>query len=76
MYLYMDICMLLWIYKKILIFDSVEHSGGQRVRLDLQNLDHFSIFPGQVLKTSMLLYVFVHFFGHWPIPQSSSENEE
>lgn len=28
--------------------DSVEHSGGQRVRLDLQKLSQFSIFPGQV----------------------------
>lgn len=27
--------------------NSVEHSGGQRVRLDLQKLDQFSIFPGQ-----------------------------
>ncbi|XP_031125202.1 DNA polymerase alpha subunit B [Ipomoea triloba] len=33
----------------ILLQSSVEHSGGQRVRLDLQNLDHFSIFPGQVI---------------------------
>lgn len=30
------------------ISDSVEHSGGQRVRLELQNLNQFSIFPGQV----------------------------
>lgn len=29
-------------------FDSVEHSGGQRVRLDLQKLNQFSVFPGQV----------------------------
>ncbi|XP_052627082.1 UTP--glucose-1-phosphate uridylyltransferase 2-like [Lactuca sativa] len=27
---------------------SVEHSGGQRVRLDLQKLDRFSLFPSQV----------------------------
>nr|KAJ0209245.1 hypothetical protein LSAT_V11C400180730 [Lactuca sativa] len=27
---------------------SVEHSGGQRVRLDLQKLDQFSLFPSQV----------------------------
>ncbi|KAL0357801.1 UNVERIFIED_CONTAM: DNA polymerase alpha subunit B [Sesamum calycinum] len=31
------------------VFDSVEHSGGQRVRLDLQKLNQFSIFPGQVV---------------------------
>ncbi|KAJ4960012.1 hypothetical protein NE237_019922 [Protea cynaroides] len=31
------------------IFGSVEHSGGQRVRLDLQKLNHFSFFPGQVV---------------------------
>jgi hypothetical protein len=27
---------------------SVEHSGGQRVRLELQKLNQFSVFPGQV----------------------------
>ncbi|GJN13452.1 hypothetical protein PR202_gb00159 [Eleusine coracana subsp. coracana] len=30
-------------------FSSVEHSRGQRVRLDLKDLDHFSLFPGQVV---------------------------
>ncbi|KAL0421519.1 UNVERIFIED_CONTAM: DNA polymerase alpha subunit B [Sesamum latifolium] len=35
--------------KPILLQSSVEHSGGQRVRLDLQKLDQFSIFPGQVV---------------------------
>lgn len=35
--------------KPILLQSSVEHSGGQRVRLDLQNLNHFSVFPGQVV---------------------------
>lgn len=30
------------------VFDSVEHAGGQRVRLDLQKLNQFSVFPGQV----------------------------
>ncbi|KAL3501055.1 hypothetical protein ACH5RR_035504 [Cinchona calisaya] len=35
--------------KPILLQSSVEHSGGQRVRLDLQNLEQFSIFPGQVV---------------------------
>ncbi|KAG2702656.1 hypothetical protein I3843_06G093400 [Carya illinoinensis] len=28
---------------------SVEHSGGQRVRLELQKLSQFSVFPGQVV---------------------------
>ncbi|GER47328.1 DNA polymerase alpha subunit B [Striga asiatica] len=35
--------------KPVLLQSSVEHSGGQRVRLDLQKLDQFSIFPGQVV---------------------------
>ncbi|KAL3649861.1 hypothetical protein CASFOL_006264 [Castilleja foliolosa] len=35
--------------KPVLLQSSVEHSGGQRVRLDLQNLNNFSIFPGQVV---------------------------
>ena len=29
-------------------FSSAEHSRGERVRLDLKDLDHFSLFPGQV----------------------------
>ncbi|XP_077227230.1 DNA polymerase alpha 2 [Tasmannia lanceolata] len=35
--------------KSILIQGSVEHCGGQRVRLDLHKLDYFSLFPGQVI---------------------------
>ncbi|GMP82492.1 hypothetical protein CsSME_00036768 [Camellia sinensis var. sinensis] len=35
--------------KPVLLQSSVEHSGGQRVRLDLQKLSQFSIFPGQVV---------------------------
>ncbi|XP_024025731.1 DNA polymerase alpha subunit B [Morus notabilis] len=35
--------------KSTLLQSSVEHSGGQRVRLELQNLNQFSIFPGQVV---------------------------
>ncbi|KAK3040809.1 hypothetical protein RJ639_029153 [Escallonia herrerae] len=35
--------------KPILLPSSVKHSGGQRVRLDLQKLSQFSIFPGQVV---------------------------
>ncbi|KAL6953002.1 hypothetical protein U1Q18_040915 [Sarracenia purpurea var. burkii] len=35
--------------KPVLLQSSVEQSGGQRVRLDLQKLSQFSIFPGQVV---------------------------
>ncbi|KAF8390460.1 hypothetical protein HHK36_024986 [Tetracentron sinense] len=35
--------------KSILLQGSVEHSGGQRVRLDLQKLNQFSFFPSQVV---------------------------
>ncbi|CAK9155820.1 unnamed protein product [Ilex paraguariensis] len=35
--------------KPILLQSSVEHSGGQRVHLDLQKLSQFSTFPGQVV---------------------------
>ncbi|GLU06162.1 hypothetical protein SLE2022_232160 [Rubroshorea leprosula] len=35
--------------KSVLLQSSVEHSGGQRVRLELNKLSHFSIFPGQVV---------------------------
>ncbi|XP_008222042.1 PREDICTED: DNA polymerase alpha subunit B [Prunus mume] len=33
--------------KSTLLQSSAEHSGGQRVRIELQNLSQFSIFPGQ-----------------------------
>ncbi|CAM8912938.1 unnamed protein product [Rhodiola kirilowii] len=35
--------------KSTLLQCSVEHSGGQRVRLDLQKLSQCSVFPGQVV---------------------------
>ncbi|EHA8586281.1 putative DNA polymerase alpha subunit B [Cocos nucifera] len=35
--------------KSILLQCSVEQSGGQHVRLDLQNLTQYSLFPGQVI---------------------------
>ncbi|GAA0154934.1 DNA-directed DNA polymerase [Lithospermum erythrorhizon] len=35
--------------KPIMLQSSVEHSGGQRVRLDLQKVEQFSLFPGQVV---------------------------
>ncbi|XP_039798730.1 DNA polymerase alpha subunit B-like isoform X2 [Panicum virgatum] len=35
--------------KSILLQGSAEHSRGERVRLDLKDLDHFSLFPGQVV---------------------------
>ncbi|XP_043804660.1 DNA polymerase alpha subunit B isoform X2 [Manihot esculenta] len=37
--------------KSILLQSSVEHSGGQCVRLDLHNLSQFSIFPGQLIAS-------------------------
>ncbi|KAL9226298.1 hypothetical protein vseg_002128 [Gypsophila vaccaria] len=35
--------------KSVLLQSSVEHSGGQRVRLELEKVSHYSIFPGQVV---------------------------
>ncbi|EEF47552.1 DNA polymerase alpha subunit B [Ricinus communis] len=35
--------------KSVLLQSSIEHSGGQRVHLDLHNLSQFSIFPGQIV---------------------------
>ncbi|KAJ8758864.1 hypothetical protein K2173_002643 [Erythroxylum novogranatense] len=35
--------------KSIILQSSVEHSGGQQVRLDLHQLDQCSIFPGQIV---------------------------
>lgn len=35
--------------KSIMLQSSAEHSGGESVRLDLQRLSQFSVFPGQVV---------------------------
>ncbi|XP_074295902.1 uncharacterized protein LOC141623669 [Silene latifolia] len=35
--------------KSVLLQSSVEHSGGQRVRLELEKLSQYTIFPGQVI---------------------------
>ncbi|KMZ72762.1 DNA polymerase alpha subunit B [Zostera marina] len=35
--------------KSILLQGSIEHSGGERVRLDLRKLPQFSFYPGQVI---------------------------
>ncbi|KAF7839819.1 DNA polymerase alpha subunit B [Senna tora] len=35
--------------KSVMLQSSTEHSGGQRVRLELQQLSHFSVFPGQIV---------------------------
>ncbi|KAG2406862.1 uncharacterized protein HKW66_Vig0061190 [Vigna angularis] len=35
--------------KSVMLQSSIEHSGGECVRLDLQRLNHYSIFPGQVV---------------------------
>ncbi|KAK7259929.1 hypothetical protein RIF29_25555 [Crotalaria pallida] len=34
--------------KSVMLQSSAEHSGGECVRLDLQRLSHFSVFPGQL----------------------------
>lgn len=35
--------------KSVMLQGSVEHSGGQRVRVDIEKLQQFSLFPGQVI---------------------------
>ncbi|XP_057431377.1 uncharacterized protein LOC130724206 [Lotus japonicus] len=35
--------------KSVMLQSSMEHSGGECVRLDLQHLSHYSVFPGQVV---------------------------
>ncbi|CAN1794757.1 DNA polymerase alpha subunit B [Linum perenne] len=35
--------------KSVMLQSSTEHSGGQRVRLDLQKVNQFSVFPGQIV---------------------------
>lgn len=35
--------------KSVMLQSSIEHSGGECVRLDLQRLSHYSVFPGQVV---------------------------
>ncbi|RZB73294.1 DNA polymerase alpha subunit B isoform D [Glycine soja] len=35
--------------KSVMLQSSIEHSGGECVRLDLQRLSHYSIFPGQIV---------------------------
>ncbi|CAN4090508.1 unnamed protein product [Withania somnifera] len=63
----------------ILLQSSVEHSGGQRVRLDLQNLDHFSVFPGQVVgleghNPSGHCLIALKIVDRMPLSPSSMEN--
>jgi DNA polymerase alpha subunit B len=44
--------------KSILLQGSVEHSRGQHVRLDLKDVDRFSLFPGQVsVFCSYLIFI-------------------
>ncbi|XP_051122291.1 uncharacterized protein LOC127245449 [Andrographis paniculata] len=66
--------------KPVLLQSSVEHSGGQRVRLDLQKLSQFSIFPGQVVGVEghnpsghCLIASKIINFIPWSVP-SSDEN--
>ncbi|XP_050879262.1 uncharacterized protein LOC127083078 [Lathyrus oleraceus] len=35
--------------KSVMLQSSIEHSGGECIRLDLQHLSHYSVFPGQVV---------------------------
>lgn len=65
--------------KPILLQSSVEHSGGQRVRLDLQKLEQFSIFPGQVVgveghNPSGHCLVASKIIDYVPLSVSSNEN--
>lgn len=46
-------------------FCSVEHSGGELVRLELEKMDRYSIFPGQVLIKKVMILVFYLSFGYW-----------
>ncbi|EPS73745.1 hypothetical protein M569_01012 [Genlisea aurea] len=64
--------------KPILLQSSVEHSGGQHVRVDLQNLSQFSLFPGQVVgveghNPSGHCLLASKVFDHIPLPITSSE---
>ncbi|CAI9093266.1 OLC1v1028731C2 [Oldenlandia corymbosa var. corymbosa] len=65
--------------KPILLQSSVEHSGGQRIRLDLQKLEQFSIFPGQVVgveghNPSGHCLIASRIIDHVPFSVSSDEN--
>ncbi|KAL1808209.1 hypothetical protein ACET3Z_025199 [Daucus carota] len=67
--------------KPLLLQSSVEHSGGQRVRLDLQKLSQFSIFPGQVIgikgdNPSGHCLIASEIIDHVPLLDSNDENSQ
>ncbi|KAK1365684.1 DNA polymerase alpha subunit B [Heracleum sosnowskyi] len=67
--------------KPVLLQSSVEHSGGQRVRLDLQKLSQFSIFPGQVIgikghNPSGHCLIASEIIDYVPLSDSSDENSQ
>lgn len=67
--------------KPVLLQSSVEHSGGQRVRLDLQKMSQFSIFPGQVIgikghNPSGHCLIASEIIDYVPLSDSSDENSQ
>lgn len=65
----------------ILLEGSVEHSNGQRVRLDLRNIPRFSFFPGQVLgvegqNPSGFCLMATRIFDSIPVSSSSLKSDE
>ncbi|KAK8923482.1 hypothetical protein KSP39_PZI019429 [Platanthera zijinensis] len=55
--------------KSIMLQGSVEHSGGQRVRVDIEKLHQFSLFPGQAK-----LYLYMCQNGHCLMASKVIEN--
>ncbi|KAG0570128.1 hypothetical protein KC19_6G140800 [Ceratodon purpureus] len=65
----------------VLLEGSVEHSNGQRVRLDLRNIPKFSFFPGQVIgvegqNPSGFCLMATRIFDSIPLPSVSLLEDE